>query len=475
MDHYHYGENRWKIICGEATGPEQRAVEWVYSLLAQYVPYILVCEKAQAGPDTGDYNLILMGTYASNPILAKVVDESEIPEQGYLVRVGQSPFAANKQVVILAGKEPAAVYYAASEWMNCYLPAAHLTGGHEPYFQALWENPLRPYEHATSPACRVRGIWTWGHCIYNIENFAKTMAGLRLNEVTLWNDYAPLNLAQAVECFHSYGIRVILGYSWGWGETVNVASEEELTHWKQRAAQIYATEYADVKADGIYTQLFTETTEDTLCGVPIADAVVHWVNTISEELQNQNPGLYIQFGLHATSVKNRLAPLQQVRPNVDIIWEDCGAFPYAYLPGETDGLKETLQLTDAVCALRPGCGCGAILKGQICLNWSRFEHQKGPFIMGCRSAESQKKCFQQVKELWRYVQSEWIQNGEACREVIARFAAQDGKLYALVEDGLLEAGAWLPTALYAQMLWQPGRPFSEQLAAVCRRADVIFG
>lgn len=373
---------------------------------------------------------------------------------------------------MLAGADEASVLYAAAEFVEEYLPAAHRTGSHEPYLRPLFSGAMPAYAHASAPACAVRGIWTWGHCIYNTEAFARQMARLRLNEVTIWNDYAPLNLRDAVACFHSWGIRVIFGYTWSWGEEVDVRSPETLERWAARALETYDRDYAAAGGDGIYTQLFTETNEDTICGVPIADAVTHWVNTISGRLLSQHPGLRIQFGLHATSVRSRLAPLRGVLPAVEIIWEDCGAFPYTYLPETGGDAAETQAFTERICTLRPGCACGAVLKGQVCLDWSRFEHQKGPYLMGCRSASSIAAREREVREIWHYVQSRWMENGAQCEDVIARLAHGGASVYALVEDGLLEAGAWLPVALYAEMAWDPSVPFPALLSRVAARRHV---
>ncbi|MBO5669983.1 MAG: hypothetical protein J6S41_00405, partial [Clostridia bacterium] len=39
-----------------------------------------------------------------------------------------------------------------------------------------------------------------------------------------------------------------------------------------------------------------------------------------------------QFGLHATSVNTHLDSIARVDKRVEIVWEDCGEFPYGYTP-----------------------------------------------------------------------------------------------------------------------------------------------
>ena len=61
-----------------------------------------------------------------------------------------------------------------------------------------------------------RGIWTWGYVIYDYRRFLDNMARLKMNRVTVWNDVPPVNCRQFIEYAHSRGIKVILGYSWGY-------------------------------------------------------------------------------------------------------------------------------------------------------------------------------------------------------------------------------------------------------------------
>lgn len=472
MDRYSYGNDRWKIVCGRYEGPERRAAELLYAGVSGEVPYILTAETAGPGTQCEEASLLLVGTRQTNPLLARAVGEDEIPRGGYRIKITASPFAAGRQVAVLAGSDAVQAIYAVSHFVNRYLPLARQRADHMPYFRPLFSGPMPEYTAAEAPAFQTRGIWTWGHCIYDYRGFAQNMARLGLNAVTLWNDFAPLNLRQVVECFHSYGIRVILGYSWGWDEPVDIGSEQELLRWKEQALAVYARDYADAGADGIYIQSFTETDAEEIGGVPIAETVVRWVNTVGRAMLERWPGLQIQFGLHATSVRNRLFAIEKVDARIRIVWEDCGAFPYSYLSRAVQDEPETLALTDAIMALRPGCGSGAVLKGQFCLDWDKFEHQKGPFVLGCASRETIRARLAAVRGQWHDVQSYWLKNIGQCQRALERL--NGAELYALVEDALLEEACWYPVALYAQLLWTPAAPAAELLAAVAQRADVVL-
>ena len=64
------------------------------------------------------------------------------------------------------------------------------------------------------------------------------------------------------------------------------------------------------------------------------------------------PALELQFGLHATSVKHQLDYIRQVDPRIRIVWEDCGAFPFSYIPHHVADFDQTMDFTDRIAILR---------------------------------------------------------------------------------------------------------------------------
>lgn len=472
MEYRCYGDNRWKIVCGSYDGVQKNATDLLYAGVRKEVPYVLVAETAQAEINVTVDNLLLIGTRADNPLLAQCITEEDIPTGGYLVKVMPSPFASTRQVAVIAGSLAVHTLYAAAHFVGVYLPIARRHATHTPYFSQLFSDRMPEYETAQAPAFAERGIWTWGHCIYDYRRFAQNMARLGLNAITIWNDFAPLNLHEVVECFHSYGIKVIFGYSWGWDEGVDIASEQELARWTQRALEVYERDYARAGGDGIYIQSFTETHEEVINGCCIAESVVHWVNTIGDAMLRRWPGLELQFGLHATSVRVHLDKIAEIDSRIRILWEDCGAFPYDYLAREVSTEIETLAFTDTIVALRPGADCGVVLKGQVCLDWSLFEHQKSSFIMGHTDRDEIERRTQAIRAQWHDVQSYWLQNIGSCRRTLEHL--KGSAVYALVEDALFEEVCWYPTALYAQLLWTPQMSEQELLQCVAQRADVTL-
>ena len=73
--------------------------------------------------------------------------------------------------------------------------------------------------------------------------------------------------------------------------------------------------------------------------------MTEFVNHTAQQMLSRYPGLDLQFGLHATSVKNQLDYMKKVDPRLTIVWEDCGAFPYDYIPSKIAGFEEHWRRT----------------------------------------------------------------------------------------------------------------------------------
>jgi hypothetical protein len=304
------------------------------------------------------------------------------------------------------------------------------------------------------------------------------MASLKLNMITVWNDYVPVNAAEFVRYAHEKEIKVIWGYSWGWGEvSLDISDEIILKKWTDAAVRTYETQYAGLGGDGIYFQLFTETFERLQNGVVIAKAAARWVNTISAELLSRHPGMTIQFGLHASSVKDDLDFIKEVDPHVTIVWEDCGSFPYHYIPQKTGDFEETLAFTKTISGLRgDGEKFGAVLKGLSCLNWDIFEHQKGNFIMGANLSAGIKDAKLKAA-IWRYIQAYWIRNSDKAYETIKVIHEKtQGRtaISALVDDGLFEDKIWYPAALFAAMTWDVNMNIKDLACEVALNPNISF-
>ncbi|MBQ9793508.1 MAG: hypothetical protein IJW34_01065, partial [Clostridia bacterium] len=282
-----------------------------------------------------------------------------------------------------------------------------------------------------------------------------------------------VNGREFVDYAHSLGTRVIWGYSWMWDEKPEgvVTNPELRKAWKEKILANYQGDYAHLGGDGIYFQTFTETGVETIEGRNRAECAVEWVNEVAEALLALYPDLKIEFGLHATSVKNSLEEIAKTDERLSIIWEDCGAFPYEYSASLVETAAETEAFSRKIASLRGGKGFGAVLKGMSWLDWSSFAHQTGPYLLGVSEKQEMEEKLPLRKDIMRNQTSFWLENGEYAFRMIRLLAeASEGsaEICGLLEDGLFEEKPWLPAVLFGRMLWDGESDYQNLLGKAAR-------
>lgn len=450
---------KWYII---HEGNEE-AVKLVFAAVSRYTVVSCLHEDELSAEVESEGNLIYVG----------VAGRLEAPENGYRIKAYKNSFG--NQIIELWGDGEINTLYAAADFENKYLVKAKNADIHCPvyYFHKLFESDMPDYDESFVPYIKERALWTWGYVIYDYKGYIDNMVKLKLNMLIIWNDYPPLNADALVDYAHRHGVKIIWGFSWGWSTNSLGTDISDLDAISDKVLADYEKYYAHLGGDGIYCQTFTETSEDNIGGRVIAEAAVSLINRTAARLLEKEPKLHIQFGLHATSVKNKLEYIQAVDPRVTILWEDCGAFPYAYIPKVTEGFEETLAFSDSIKNLRSG-GFGELYKGMTALDWSTFKHQPGPFVLGEYDRDFIAKKTEEKRPFWKYIQAYWIENAHYVKETVER-ADPDTLIAALVEDGLFDAKVWYPVAVYAEMLWDPHRETSEILRDTALMEDVSFG
>ena len=480
---------RWIFLTDSYEGMEKKAVNALYAVIAGGVSYVLPIKSAdemtQEELESG--NIIFVGKTTA-PFLAKCKTDLQLPaeKEGYSIYVGKSPFGEENQMVVIAGYDAPGVYYGCMDFCNKYLGGPvyidkNIWG--ESIFELPFEKELNPWQITSAPAIKRRAIWTWGHVIYDYRNFFENMAKLRLNEIIIWNDVAPLNAKDVVEYAHSLNIKVIWGFAWGW-DTSNCKNvldrygDQLIAEIKERVLRTYEKEYSHTGADGIYFQTFTEHSTSEIDGKPVAQIVTELVNDISASLFEKYPDLQIQFGLHATSVREKLEHIKNVDKRIHIVWEDCGSFPYNYLADQVEGFAETIAITEQTLKLRGSDEkWGAVLKGMLNLDWGTFEHFTAPYILGERTGSYIKRRQLKKDRIWKLQQASWLRNADYVRQIIAtvaRFGKEDTVVEALVEDAMLGNQITFPVALYAEMLWSPDGDAMEMVEQVAKYPCVNF-
>ncbi len=485
---------RWLVLTGKDEALEHYAAAEAGALIQQHVPYVVQtivggCDRRRLKK----HNILAVGTPESNSLIASLVAEGKVrlakKPQSYTIAVLPSPYNSARQVLVLAGSDSPGVLYAVRDWEHyCHDP--YVTGLVPPWFpQTGASKPARPTIHVKtpfhqsvpdwnitgSPKILERGIWTWGHVVYDYRRFLENMSRWKMNILIAWNDYAPVNAREITDYAHSLGIKLIWGYTWCWGEKVNPSDPAQLARWRDRVIRTYEEQYAPTGGDGIYFQTFTETKDLKIGRKTIAELAARWVNDIGAALLERHPDLWIQFGLHAMSIRDNINHIKAVDPRINITWEDAGCFPYSYSLDDVEGLNETVAYTRRLAGLRgPVEDVGLVLKGMTSLNWDTFEYQLGPFVMGRADRDFIRRRTELIEPRWKQNEIGWRERLPAvCRTIQAAVAARPKRLTitGLVDDGMWEERMFLPTCLLAEAMWNPNERPESIIAKVAVTRD----
>ncbi len=472
----------WKILYNDYTGMQKKAVELVSREMGAqilrdagiYTIHVLPCE--QEGSAVVDRNAVVIGLYEQSTLIRRYINADDIATDGYAVKVMDNPDNPDCKLVLITANDPAALFYGAVDFVDDYFPFAADTHGSVRRMDEIFAFPLPDYYHAAAPTVKTRSVFTWGHPINDYRDYIENMARLKLNQLIIWNDYVPLNAKDVVDYAHEFGIQVIWGFAWGWSRHCDRIDLESLSTLADDILHTYEDQYRDVGGDGIYFQSFTELHTDKIGDTLIAEAVTDFVNVVSGKLLDKYPELFIQFGLHASSVKDHLEYIAKVDDRVEIMWEDCGAFPYAYEPtvGDRSAFEETLAFTDRILSLRQNGAVSMLFKGFMTLDWTgdRFVHQAGPFVMGESSQRTVRHDRELLKPMWRQLQSGWLQYGENAYRMAHRIVGHGNPHVTVGMAGQFAGGIWFPEALCAEMLWNCNGSYAEILKKVSKRRCV---
>ncbi len=439
------------IIFGSCVSEiQKRAIEELNKSLLDYTFEYPVCCEYQDGADMSHYMKIYIGTKENNRYIRENSLAVLTKQEEYFIK-------AENDTVIIEGYDDAGVLYGAIDFYNKYILEYERPDTDKCWLSGSETEGLPRFECSSSPSVKERGLWTWGHVIYDYRGYIDNMMKLKMNSVIIWNDFAPANAREIVNYAHSRNIRVIWGFSWLWDTNCGSVDIKHLEGHAETIFSKYEAEYADLGADGIYFQTFTELSDDHIDGVMVAKAAADFVNETVARFYAKYPSLEIQFGLHAPSVKNRLEFIKTVDSRVRIVWEDCGAFPFDYNPNDVEGFNETKSFVGKIVQLRGAAEkFGAVTKGLVKLDWASFEHAQGAYYVGVSSEYMKRNRVERKKMIWRYIQSGWLAHSDKAQEMVREMCrAKNGDLsiYALVEDGMFEQNIMYPVALYSEMLW----------------------
>lgn len=452
------------------SGQQKKALEILTECLLDQTMEYPVCLPADTDADLTDCRLFCIGTRENNARLRARTDAPLTEPQQYRI-------TAENDAVYIEGADEQGVLWGCVDFENKYVLRFTYTHESGRYYRHIFEGALPEYTITSAPSVQNRGIWTWGHVIYDWRGFLDSLVRLKMNTLTIWNDYPPVNARQIVELAHQWGIRVIWGYAWFWDTRCDLIDIEKAYASGDEILAQYERDYRDLGGDGIYFQSFTELDRETIGGVLIAEAVTEFVNRTAAKFYEKYPDMELQFGLHANSVSQKLEYIRRVDPRIRIVWENCGAFPFAYIPREVGNFDATCDFVKKITHLRPGERFGAVTKGFTKLNWSEFEHPTGPMNIGVSSPRMQQNRMERKRPIWRYIQAHWLSHADYAYGMIRLLAEETGgagDISALVEDGMLETRIPYAVALYAEMLWDCGADLRSLMSDVALRDTAEF-
>ncbi len=441
-----------------------RAVDFLSQFVLDFTLEYPFCFSENVAFDE-PYTYIYIGTKENNPWLKERSSCTLTKKEEYSISI-------KDDTVLIEGYDDAGVLYGVMDFYNKYLIPQRYEGN------KLFEAPLCEFSLVSSPDVVERGIWTWGHVIYDYKHFLDNMAQLKLNSIIIWNDFVPFNIQEIIEYAHALCIKIILGYSWGWDQRCKEISLSTLNGKSCEIFEKFEKEYSHLDIDGIYFQTVTELNEEFIDGVLVAEAVTNFVNRTSALFYSKYPELLIEFGLHATSVKNRLDVISGVDKRVRIVWEDLGTFPFAYGGEKFKNFDETLTLALKAATLRGADdNYGIVPKSMTCLDWTAFKHPAGAQNIGVSSKAMKENRIIRKRMSWRNSIAGWLVNGEYAlktfRELI-KVKNGDLSINVLLEDGMFEEKIMYPIALYSEMLWSSETDYKELVGNVAIREYVEF-
>ena len=460
------------IYPGSLNDLRKRALEILSSTILDYTREYPVCIADDSREDVSGFRCIYIGTKESNNYIGMQNKEPlRFPEE-YRIQV-------ENDTVIIEGYDDAGILYGVIDFYDQFILPNEYPNDPDLYRVNFFEKDQLPdFEYRSMPSIKARGLWTWGHVIYDYKGYIDHMMMLKMNRVIIWNDFLPVNARDITEYAHARNIKVIWGFAWLWDTDCARFKMDSIKDESQKIFEKFEKEFKDTEIDGIYFQTFTELNREKIGGVLIAEAAAGFVNHTAELFYKKYPNIELEFGLHANSVKNRLDFIKTVDSRIRIIWENCGAFPFSYVPNDIKDFDQTVEFVQKITSLRgTEERFGAVTKGLVKLDWSRFEHSQGPQYIGISTERMKHDRIDRKAPIWKYIQANWIAHADKALEmvkVMQKCKQGDICVYALVEDGMFEENVMWPVALYAQMLWNCDEDLRSVMSRVALRSNVIF-
>ena len=460
----------WKVVYSSAEGPQGRALETLTERLGPYflreghlaTALVLPLEKDGGEPVKGKRDMIVVGRPSENATLRKLLGTEGRGLKGsggYLIRTFHEK---GRNVVLIAGETPEAVLWATFDFLDVVVPTLErgLSSQHGRYAGTFFRAEKIPeYECRRAPQTVVRSIFSWGHVVDDCRATFREMARARFNRAILWNDQLVVNAREVIECAHSWGVKVYWGFSWGWtlsgkeGKDLDFGklADDIVDEWRQK--------WKPMGGDGIYFQSFTETKNREIGGRSIPEAVTELVNGVAARIRAEAPGIDIVFGLHSNSMKREGAEeaIAKVDPSLEILWENCGGFPFWETDGKVSPPDEAF--CDRILALNPSVGLA--WKAQLRIDWKNYVPPAGPFMLGCAGERLLARDRAVTGPRHASFDEDWILNGKSAYDFVRHIRAgqHPPKEFNAVAEYNPPYG--FATHCQAELFWSSEEPWEE--------------
>ncbi len=472
-----YEGERFALVYGAYSGVEKFAFNEIASITQDYLRYCVEIIASDNKDIDRNQGLILVGTVKSNKLIAELAENGHLKvcdkPEGYTITRMESPWVKEQPIIVIAGADENGVLYGVQDFNArelSKLPDVESTSMTE--LEDAFHG-ISDFHYSEYPLVENRGVWTWGHVVYDYQAFLNNMARLKMNMITVWFKCPPINLEDIISYAHSKGIKFVAGFSWGWGTPYELETQEDIEAIKKHSVKTYLDGYKDFDIDGIYFQTKTEHDGTEINGKSIASIACKMVNEITEEILAITPGIQIQFGLHATSIVEKYVDLADLHPEVTITWEDAGAIPFSYnpvgkekigafgLPVGHDTFEATLEYSKKLATFRENAIFAIVPKGWICTGGGRHKD----FVMGVQGKRASRRWLEKRQADLTEKNEVWERNFHYAKRFYSEIIDLKPKSIiatALIESGMFETFIQPSYALFAEMLWNP-KQYEENL------------